>query len=52
MCPVEIETFSTPLHKMVDFLDRTVVDADMETLALHIQRQVLAHHGQTHKSNV
>jgi hypothetical protein len=52
MGSIEIEALAPPFHEMVDFLDRTVVDTDMEPFALHVEGQVLTHNRQTYKSDV
>ena len=52
MGAVDIQPLTTAFHEPVNLLDGAVEHADAETLALHVQHEVLAHHGETDQSNI
>src|SRR5262249_40090147 len=43
---------AAPGDEIVDARDGAVVHGDTEALALHVQRQVLAHHGESDEADV
>ena len=40
------------VDKIINFRDRAVKDRDGETVVIHIQNEVLAHHGQADQAEV
>ena len=52
MGSIDVLALSAAFHELVDLLHGAVENANAESLAFHVQDQVLAHHGKTYESDI